>query len=254
MILRSRFRPRLWFALAGFLAGSGVIAAQAAPTATPARPVVVELYTSQGCSSCPPADAFLGRLADRAGVLALSLPITYWDMLGWKDTLASKADTDRQKAYAAAMGRGGIYTPQMIVDGLNDLVGSREAAIEKAIAARQADMQDVPVTLTLARDQLHIAVAGSDAKPEGEATIWLFAVEPKATVKIGGGENDGRTITYRNVVRAIKAVGMWKGAPVSIDLSRSETGAGRGDGVAVLVQTKGYGRIVGAADAGLAAH
>ena len=105
------------------------------------RPVVVELFTSQGCSSCPPADALLGRLAERRGVLALSLPITYWDMLGWKDTLATNANTRRQKAYAAAMGHGGVYTPQMIVDGISDVVGSREADVEASIAKRQAEIE-----------------------------------------------------------------------------------------------------------------
>src|SRR5690242_17489533 len=105
------------------------------------RPVVVELFTSQGCSSCPPADAILGQLAGRKDVIALSLPITYWDMLGWKDTLATDADTKRQKAYAQVMWRGGVYTPQIIVDGVNDVVGGRDAQIETTITARAADQQ-----------------------------------------------------------------------------------------------------------------
>src|ERR1700686_693384 len=109
------------FAAALLVAGNSSMAG-------PKRQGVLELFTSQGCSSCPPADALLGRLADRKDVLALSLPVTYWDMLGWKDTLASEANTRRQKAYAEAMGRGGIYTPQMIVDGVSDVVGSREPA------------------------------------------------------------------------------------------------------------------------------
>ena len=94
------------------------------------RPIVVELFTSQGCNSCPPADALLGRLTDRKDVLAVSLPITYWDMMGWKDTLASENNTRRQKSYSEIMGHGGVYTPQMIVDGASDVIGSREAAIE----------------------------------------------------------------------------------------------------------------------------
>src|ERR1700709_181571 len=102
------------------------------------RPVVVELYTSQGCSSCPPADALIGKLAQRPGVLAITLPITYWDMLGWKDTLATDANTRRQKAYAAAMGHGGVYTPQIVIDGVTDVVGSRAANVEAAIAQRRA--------------------------------------------------------------------------------------------------------------------
>ena len=133
--LRSRLHP--WFALVGLAAGLGVGAACAGE---PPRPIVVELYTSQGCSSCPPADALLGRLAQRRDVLALSLPVTYWDMLGWKDTLASPGNTSRQKAYAAALGRGGVYTPQIVVDGVNDVVGSRENDVEAAVTAREADM------------------------------------------------------------------------------------------------------------------
>src|SRR5436305_12749827 len=111
------------------------------------RPIVVELYTAQGCSSCPPADALLGQLANRKDLLALSLPVTYWDMLGWRDTLASEANTKRQKAYSKELGRGGIYTPQMIIDGTTDVVGSREQNVAAAIAARASDMQNVPVQL-----------------------------------------------------------------------------------------------------------
>jgi hypothetical protein len=131
MILLHRALP-LGLALLAAL----IVPAAAAGPAT--RPVVVELYTSQGCSSCPPADLLLGRLAQRPDVLALSLPITYWDMLGWKDTLASDANTRRQKAYAAAMGHGGVYTPQMIIDGALDVVGSRVTNVEIAIAERRA--------------------------------------------------------------------------------------------------------------------
>jgi hypothetical protein len=118
------------------LAGMFVLAGTAAQ-AGGVRPVVVELYTSQGCNSCPPADAFLGKLIQRGDVLALTLPVTYWDMLGWKDSLANEANTRRQKAYAAAMGHGGVYTPQIVVDGAVDVVGSRTASVEAAIEARR---------------------------------------------------------------------------------------------------------------------
>ena len=123
------------------------------------RPVVVELFTSQGCSSCPPADALLGRLAKRTDVIALSLPITYWDMLGWKDTLASEANTRRQKAYAAVMGHGAVYTPQIIVDGVLDVVGGRIASVEAAIEARRQNI-DTVVAVADARN-----AAANDAAP-----------------------------------------------------------------------------------------
>jgi hypothetical protein len=229
------------------------LAALALAAALPAsaggkRPVVVELFTSQGCSSCPPADQLLARLADRHDVLALSLPVTYWDMLGWRDTLASDANTRRQKAYAAAMGRGGIYTPQMIVDGVDDLVGGREAAVDAAIAARAGDMAAVPVDLRATRSELHIAVGAGDPGPSTYATIWLFHILGKATVTVGGGENDGHTLNYRNVVRDVKVVGMWKGQPVALDLPRSDMSNMPHDAVAVVLQEGSYGRIIGAAE------
>ncbi len=210
------------------------------------RPVVVELYTSQGCNSCPPADALIGQLAQRKDVIALSLPINYWDMLGWKDTLASDADTKRQKAYAQVMGRGGVYTPQMIVDGVSDVVGSREAQVTAAIAQRQSDAQNVPVTVTADKTVVHVAV-GPDEHADNNATIWLFRIQPQATVTITSGENSGHTYTYRNVVRDVRALGMWKGQPVTLDLPRQELMGTSHDSIAVIVQQGGYGRVVGAA-------
>ncbi|HWA30526.1 MAG TPA: DUF1223 domain-containing protein [Rhizomicrobium sp.] len=210
------------------------------------RPVVVELYTSQGCSSCPPADAFLGQLASRKDVIAMSLPITYWDMLGWKDTLGTDADTKRQKAYSDAMHHGGVYTPQVVVDGVSDIVGSKETQIDALISARAADAATVPVTLSADKRAIHVAVGASDLR-DPNATIWLFRILPQATVTITGGENAGHTYSYRNVVRDIRAIGMWKGQPVSLDLPRAELLTGSRDSVVVVVQENGYGRIVGAA-------
>jgi len=223
-----------------------LIAATGHASAGGKRPVVVELYTSQGCSSCPPADALLARLADRKDVIALSLPITYWDMLGWKDTLASEGNTRRQKAYGQLMGHGGVYTPQMIVDGVNDIVGSREAAVEAAIDARAADGRTVPVTLGVSPHELRVYVGPGGERGE-DATIWMFEVMPKATVAIHAGENEGRSMTYRNIVRGVKAVGMWKGQSVSLDLPREDALSEPHDGVAVVVQEGGYGRVIGAA-------
>jgi hypothetical protein len=211
------------------------------------RPVVVELFTSQGCDSCPPADALLGRLADRKDVIALSLPVTYWDMLGWKDTLASEANTRRQKAYASQMGRGGIYTPQMIVDGENDVVGGREPAVEQAIQSREGDETSIPVDIRATHSELHVGIGAGDAGPNPNATVWLFHILSKASVPIGAGENGGHTLTYRNVVRDVKAIGMWKGQPLTLDLPRSDLTGAPHDEVAVVVQENGYGRIIGAA-------
>jgi hypothetical protein len=211
------------------------------------RQLVVELFTSQGCSSCPPADALLGKLAERKDILALSLPITYWDMLGWKDTLASEANTRRQKAYAAAMGRGGIYTPQMIIDGTTDVVGSREGQVDAAIAARTADMRSIPVTLSATPEALHIAIGAGTAKNGTDATVWLFHILSHASVHVTAGENQGRTLFYRDSVRDVRAIGIWKGQPLSLDLPRSDPLGSSYDTVAVVLQDGGYGRIIGAA-------
>jgi hypothetical protein len=214
------------------------------------RPVVVELFTSQGCSSCPPADALLAKLAKRPDVIAMSLPVTYWDMLGWKDTLASDANTRRQKAYAAQMGHGAVYTPQVIVDGVSDVVGSREAQVQAAIDAnaRNGDGDDVPVSLHETKQELQIGIGASqDRGAKTPATVWLFHLRGQATVAIGGGENDGRTMTYRNVVGDLKAVGQWKGEALSIELPRSEMEGLPHDAVAVVVQHGGYGHIMGSA-------
>jgi hypothetical protein len=222
------------------------------------------LYTSQGCSSCPPADALLAKLSQRKDVIALSLPITYWDMLGWKDTLASEANTRRQKAYAKIMGHGGVYTPQMIIDGLDDVVGSRETAVSGAITGRHTfstalqarslmltmqdrlKLLDIPVSLSATPRDVHVVVGRARDRAGHDATIWMFRVLSQSTVKIGGGENEGHTITYRNVVRDVKPVGMWKGQALVLDLPRADSNVNH-DGVAVVVQQGGYGRIFGAA-------
>jgi hypothetical protein len=228
------------------------------------RPIVVELYTSQGCSSCPPADALIAKLSQRKDVIALSLPITYWDMLGWRDTLATDPNTRRQKAYAEIMGHGGVYTPQVIVDGINDIVGSREGAVNAAIATRKSYIQalqarllaqtlpdrqkllDIPVTLNATPREIRVVVGQARDHTNHDATVWLFRVMSQAVVKIESGENSGRTVTYRNVVRDVKAIGVWKGQQVTLDLPRSDSAVPH-DGVAVVVQQGGYGRIFGAA-------
>ena len=238
MSLLSFFR-KFWIAALALTLGT------AAPCLAK-RQVVLELYTSQGCSSCPPADALIGRLAERADLLALSLPVTYWDMLGWRDTFASEANTRRQKSYAAAMGRGGVYTPQIIVDGMADVVGSREAQLEAAISARRADMRDLPVSVSASPEAVHIGVGSLAEKSANDATVWLLHVLSHASVRVAAGENKGRSMDYRNVVRDIRAVAIWKGQPLSLDVPRADQGFGSYDSLAVLVQEGGYGRVIGA--------
>ena len=236
------------------------VLAGAATSAVAGGPVLVELYTSQGCSSCPPADALLAKLTKREGLIAMSLPITYWDMLGWKDTLASEADTRRQKAYAAAMEHGGVYTPQIIVDGVKDVVGSREDDVEAAIdAAALAENLSWSVGIGLSRtpQSLRVAIAaapGVASKNKLDATIWMFRLRSAVTVSIGAGENSGRTLTYRNVVSDIKNLGRWNGRAVSLDLPPAGSKTPPHDSVVMVLQQGGYGRVLGAAYLGHAEY
>ena len=175
---------------------------------------VVELFTSQGCSSCPPADRIIGELAKDPSVIALSMPIDYWDYLGWKDTLADSRFSARQKAYSQMRGDRDVYTPQVIVNGSAHVIGSDRAGIESAIGkTRKADgVMSVPVTMTLAGKQLTVSVS---APPEGPAAmhgeVWIGSIAKAIPISIGRGENRGSEITYHNVVRDLLKVGDWNG-------------------------------------------
>jgi len=213
------------------------------------HPVVVELFTSQGCNDCPPADRLLTEIAQHRNVIALSLPITYWDMLGWKDTFATEANTQRQKAYAHAMNHSGIYTPQMIVDGIQDVVGSQRDKVLAAIDSRgEADEAgaNVPIAIATSDERIEIAIAGSAAQARGDVRVWLMQTRSQARVDVEDGENRGRTLSYVNLVRRIKEVGHWNGGPMIIDLPIALREDDR-DGLVVILQSKGYGQIIGAA-------
>jgi len=205
--------------------------AQAEPRA------VIELFTSQGCSSCPPADQLLGQLTADPSLVAVSVPVDYWDYLGWRDTLADPRNTARQKAYAHARGDGQVYTPQVVVNGTLHALGSDKAAIELAIAAslKNGAMSLVP-TLTLADGRLNVTVPDvMDARTSGE--VWLFGLVKAATITIARGENKGLTITYHNVVRRWIKLGDWNGTARTFTLPVRDIGAGDIDSVAVLVQS-----------------
>jgi hypothetical protein len=251
------------------------------------RPIVVEVYTSQGCSSCLAANAMASKVSQKPGVLLLSFAVTYWDMFGWKDTLATDDNTKRQKAYAAALRRGGVYTPQMIVDGTKDVPAAREDAVSYALTLASTARDDglvpdletpaatkhdaaanavfvgatrvktparwawsVPVSLTKRANDLHLVVdRAPDAARRGniDATVWVFRIRTNAQVKIGGGENNGQTVSYRNAVTSITNAGHWRGEPLVIDVPKGGAKQPAHDAVAVVVQQSGYGRIVGAA-------
>jgi hypothetical protein len=179
---------------------------------------VIELFTSQGCSSCPPADKILGELAKDPSVIALSMPIDYWDYLGWKDTLADARFSARQKAYSQVRGDREVYTPQVVVNGSVHVIGSDREGIEEAIGstARAAGVMSVPVTMMLAGKQINVSVAASSKGPAAtHGEVWICSISRAVPISIGRGENRGREITYHNVVRNLLKVGDWNGAPGS---------------------------------------
>ncbi|MDB5617685.1 MAG: hypothetical protein JWQ24_1923 [Tardiphaga sp.] len=179
---------------------------------------VVELFTSQGCSSCPPADKIIGDLARDPSVIALSLPIDYWDYLGWKDTLADARFSARQKSYSQMRGDRDVYTPQVVINGTQQAIGSDRSKIESAITdTRKNDgVMSVPVSLTISGKQVNVAVAASGNSPyAARGEVWIFAVSKAVPISIGRGENRGQALTYYNVVRNWLKVGDWTGTAES---------------------------------------
>lgn len=202
---------------------------------------VLELFTSQGCSSCPPADRILGQLAHDPGVLALSFPVDYWDYIGWKDTLATPIYTARQKAYASTTGKGQVYTPQMIVNGLRDAVGSDLAAIEQAErdTGRRRGVLSVPITVVEHGGKIDISLGAAGPDAPKAAGVYLVAFASSRTVTVQRGENAGSTLTYANVVRAMTKIGDWMGAPLNLETDASEAHMDGADCYAVILQAGG---------------
>ena len=198
---------------------------------------VIELFTSQGCSSCPPADQLLGELAADPSLVPISVPVDYWDYLGWRDTLADPRNTARQKAYAHARGDGQVYTPQVVVNGALHALGSDKAAIELAIAAsRKKGAMSLRPTLSLDEGRLKVTVPDLVDTPAG-AEVWLLGVLKAATITIGRGENKGRTITYHNVVRRWIKLGEWNGKANSWSIPLQTLKGANVDEAAVMVQS-----------------
>jgi hypothetical protein len=229
---------KLVLALGSVLAFAGVVGAVRAQSAAEAQPVVVELFQSQGCSSCPPADINVNAVADRPGVLALSFAVTYWDDLGWKDTFASPQFTARQWAYAHGLRHGNVYTPQVVINGRRDLVGNDAGELSSAIgsAVRPATAK---VTLTAGRATVEASPAA------GTADVWLVRYDPRVQqVPIQRGENGGKTIAHKNIVRQLVRLGGWSGQRVEFALPASTDSVLK---TAVLVQARNGGPILAAA-------
>ncbi|HTJ57985.1 MAG TPA: DUF1223 domain-containing protein [Devosiaceae bacterium] len=207
---------------------------------------VLELFTSQGCSSCPPADALLKTLQQRPDIIALAYHVDYWDYIGWTDTFGSKANTERQRAYAESWDSNNIYTPELVVNGAKDVVGSRKAEVESTV--QQASLP-VPVSLKTDKDMLDVTIGGMPGA--AESGVWLVTFIDKASVDVERGENAGQKLEYTEVVTGRHILGMWdpqNGAHLRLPLD--EVLSGPSDGAAILVQreTRGLpGPIMGAA-------
>ncbi|HML08167.1 MAG TPA: DUF1223 domain-containing protein [Xanthobacteraceae bacterium] len=201
------------------------------------RQALLELFTSQGCSSCPAADKLLGELAGDPSLVAVSVPIDYWDYLGWKDTLASPAHSARQRAYARVRDDRQVYTPQIVVNGEMQVLGSDRVAIERAIAQtnRNAATMSLPVLLSVGEGILTVKVGPGENKHLG-GEVWLCPLARTVKVAVGRGENGGRTLTYYNVVRRWLKLGDFSGTGPSWTVPISEVEADGIDGAAVIVQ------------------
>jgi len=230
----------------GLLAFAGLILPASADSTRVRPKAVVELFTSQGCSSCPPADALLTGLSEQDDVIALAYHVDYWDYVGWKDTFANAAFSDRQRAYADSWGSSRIYTPQMVVNGQKGVVGSRRNEVMSAL-----DGSSLPLGVDIARadDMLNISIAPDAAL--GNAVVWMVTYLDRADVAIDTGENAGKSMVYTQVVTNRQVLGMWESTTgAHIKLPIPEVLADSSTGIAVIVQQEKDGMpgpILGAA-------
>jgi len=228
----------------------GLMALSERATAQSQGLTVVELYTSQGCSSCPPADALLGKISQRSNILALSFHVDYWDYIGWKDPYAKASYTKRQRGYARAFKKSFVYTPQVVVHGMTETTGSNaesvNAGIRKASMAASTDIR----LKRLVDGGLDIKVSAADQPVD--AAVWIAIFDPVHETKIRRGENRGRTIKNYNVVREFKKIGSWRGGKLALTVPASELKSHMGRGCAVFLQNENKGPILGAAMISLA--
>ena len=208
-------------------------------------PIVVELYTSQGCSSCPPADKYMGELIKRPEILGLTFHVDYWDYIGWKDPFALPGNTTRQKQHSSNLGLRNIYTPQMVIQGAANAVGSDRMDVDRAID-KARKLSQIPISLKHNNsDQLNISIPTTAYK--GSAKILLVAFDDKHSTSVKRGENGGRQLSYYHVVREMKKIGTWTGQAISLNTSVAGMAAAGRNACAVLIQSERTGRILGAA-------
>jgi len=231
------------------IAGAGLLGARQAVAESngPSNgPWAVELFTSQGCSSCPPADRLLGKLARRPDIVALSFHVDYWDYIGWKDRFASKATTERQRAYARTLKQRYVYTPEMVVDGRVHQPGINDGQIDAMLAdaRRQSPARTTPQLVRAPDGALTIHLAAAKLE-SGPADVTVFAYDRQHSTPVGRGENEGRRLDNFNVVRRFEIVGQWNGAEAhwTVPADRFESG----QGLAVIVQQPDHGLVLGCA-------
>jgi hypothetical protein len=212
----------------------------AVPALAVTRPAVVELFTSEGCSSCPPAEKIINELAQRADVLPLSFHVDYWDGLGWRDPYSLASATARQRVYGHALHLSSIYTPQAVVDGSLDVVGSQQGTLTRAIATKR---EGIATSIDIVDGEIRIAVGASAGMSPAE--VFCVGYLRQATSHIGRGENSGRTLTGSNIVRSLQRVGHWSGDAQEYRLKLDSLPPGVTD-IAALVQIDGQGAILGA--------
>jgi hypothetical protein len=225
----------LWSGALGICA----IAAIICPAQAGDPRAVVELFTSQGCSSCPAADKLIGELSKDPSIVALSMPIDYWDYLGWKDTLADSRFSARQRAYSHVRGDRDVYTPQAVINGSVHVIGSDRSSIETAIGETEkaSGVMSVPVSMSVTGRQINVSVAASRNGPAAmHGEVWICSVSKAVPISIGRGENRGREITYYNVVRNLLKVGDWNGTPYSWTVPLENISRDGVDAAAVYVQ------------------
>lgn len=238
----------LWVLIIG---GGSVVAFNFFPSSNTSRalssgeggPVVVELFTSQGCSSCPPADKLLGELAKKDDIVALAWHVTYWDRLGWKDPFGSRQATELQYSYSRTMRRSRVYTPQMIVDGVEDVVGSREREVRSVIRKRRKDGKKAKIGLTLQNNQLLVTLPKAPARQNCE--VWVVSYVPEHSTAVERGENGGRTLINYNTVTTAQQIGRWIGEDTefSVDVSAQLREKNH---FAVIARTSGPGQVCAA--------
>jgi len=247
---------RGWITAAAVLvAGAAAVGSTAQPAAasrvastraTPAEPVVVELFTAQGCSGCPDANRVVEAIAGEPGVIALTYAVDYWDYLGWPDTFARPEFARRQRAYQTALRLRNVYTPQVVIDGRRQVSGAEGPAVQTAVD-EEAVRRVFPPQIEFRETGDRVGV-GSGRAPVGGAEVWAVVYRPgPQTVTVNGGDNRGRTVRHVNVVRTLTRLGDWTGRPVLFDLPASREAS---ESVVVMVQAKGDRRILTAANLG----